>query len=178
VSERGRPRSSERWKTADCAAAIDVRSLTPLPPAPAIPERTSCTSHESFLNDRRLDLTLTWPNGERVNVTVCTTTTRPFYGGSRTWFTCQNCGRRCAKLYAPTLRSPFACRGCWRLVYRSQYLKDSRLALIQRLLINPLKMTRSAERQRSRRFRKRLEAIPEEQLLALFESELHKQRST
>ena len=152
--ERGRPRSSERLHTRHCDV-IDVRSLPRVPPEPPMPERIRRILRESFPDHRtRYDLTITWPNGEQLNVTVWTTTTRPFYGGARRWFVCpgQGCGRRCAKLYSPNPgRSPFACRRCWRLVYWSQYLKDARLAFVYRWVINPPRMTASAWRQRVNR---------------------------
>jgi len=125
-----------------------------------MPERIRHILREAFPDDRtRYDLTITRPNRERLNVTVSTTTTRPFYGGARRWFVCpgEGCGRRCAKLYSPNPgRSPFACRRCWRLVYWSQYLKDERLAFVHRWVINPPMMTASAERQRSKRYVKKM----------------------
>jgi hypothetical protein len=159
----------------DCAV-LDVRSLPHAPAPPPMPERIGRILREAFAADRtRHDLTITWPNGERLNVTVSATTTRPFYGGARRWFVCpgQRCGRRCAKLYSPNPgRSPFACRRCWRLVYWSQYLKDARYVMVYRHLIHPPSESASARRQRDRRCRKKLEAMSEEQLLALLEASL------
>ena len=43
--------------------------------------------------------------------------TFPHFGGQRPWFTCPQCGRRCAKLYGG---SPFLCRQCRGLAYQSQ----------------------------------------------------------
>jgi hypothetical protein len=125
-----------------------------------MPERIRRILREALPDDRTsYDLTLTFSNGERLNMTVSTTTTRPFYGGARRWFVCPGagCGRRCAKLYSPNPgRSPFACRRCWRLVYESQYLKDERLAFVHRWVVNPPKMTPSAWRQRSSRYAKKM----------------------
>lgn len=158
MGERGRPRCSERLRTRDCEV-IDVRSMPRLPPEVPLSEHIRRVLREHF-PDRptRHDLTLTFCDGERLDVTLWTTTTRPFYGGLRRWFTCPNCGRRCAKLYAPDRRSRFACRRCWELVYRSQYVKDPALILVNRWLLNPPKMTSSAVRQRAARLRKKLEA--------------------
>ncbi len=39
------------------------------------------------------------------------------FGGSRPWFRCPSCGRRCAVLYG--LAGRFRCRGCHRLAYAS-----------------------------------------------------------
>ncbi len=39
------------------------------------------------------------------------------FGGSRPWFACPHCGKRCAVLYGGTR---FYCRSCHGLVYRSQ----------------------------------------------------------
>lgn len=39
------------------------------------------------------------------------------YGGSRPWFACPSCGRRCGKLY---LSGKFVCRKCAHLNYPSQ----------------------------------------------------------
>jgi hypothetical protein len=153
----------------DCAA-IDVRLL---PPEPHLPENIRRILRDVFRSDqassdrRRHDLTLTWRNGVQIDVTLWTTTTRPFYGGARRWFACPNCDGRCAKLYAPNPSSPFACRRCWKLVYWSQYLKRAEYVAVYRLL-HPPSSTRSAQRQRDRRYRKKLEVMTEEQLLALF----------
>jgi hypothetical protein len=37
------------------------------------------------------------------------------YGGARPWWTCPECGRRCAIVYG----HPFACRRCANLAYKS-----------------------------------------------------------
>ena len=53
------------------------------------------------------------PKIQRVDIerTACN------FGGSRTWFACPRCARRCAVLY---LRDGFACRKCSRVAYASQ----------------------------------------------------------
>jgi hypothetical protein len=136
-------------------------------------ERLGRILREAFPDDRtRYDLTITWPNGGRLNLTLWTTTTRPFYGGARRWFVCPNCSGRCAKLYARHDRGAFACRPCWRLVYWSQYIKNPTHATVYRLLIHPPSESASARRQRDRRHRKKLEGMSERQLLALLEGSL------
>jgi hypothetical protein len=42
-------------------------------------------------------------------------------GGSRAWWECPACGRRCAFLYLPHGRERLGCRTCCRFVYASQY---------------------------------------------------------
>lgn len=41
------------------------------------------------------------------------------YGGQRPWFVCPRCSQRVGKLYKPYLRSPFWCRHCHNLTYKS-----------------------------------------------------------
>ncbi|HKO57424.1 MAG TPA: hypothetical protein VJ276_16230 [Thermoanaerobaculia bacterium] len=154
----------------DCAA-IDVRSLPPLPAEPLLPENIRRILREVFRsgparNDRqRHDLTVTWRDGAPINVTLWTVTTRPFYGGARRWFVCPKCEGRCAKLYAPNRSDQFACRLCWKLVYWSQYLKNPDYLAVYRF-IHPPSKTASARRQRGRRLQKKLESMSEAQLLA------------
>ena len=47
-------------------------------------------------------------------------TTRPYFGGTRWWFTCPNCDRRAAKLHSPPGGDLFLCRTCYGLTYQSQ----------------------------------------------------------
>ena len=42
-------------------------------------------------------------------------------GGSRAWWVCPACGRRCGALYLPHDRERLGCRTCCGLVYASQY---------------------------------------------------------
>lgn len=56
-------------------------------------------------------------NGAPVHQRVVIQRTPCNYGGSRPWFACPSCSRRCAVLY---LRAGFACRKCSRVVYASQ----------------------------------------------------------
>jgi len=56
-------------------------------------------------------------NGEPVIQRVAIERTACNFGGSRTWFVCPQCARRCAVLY---LRGKFACRRCSRVVYATQ----------------------------------------------------------
>src|SRR5512138_275659 len=39
------------------------------------------------------------------------------FGGSRRWFVCPDCDRRCAVLFGISRRGNFACRTCQRLAY-------------------------------------------------------------
>jgi hypothetical protein len=39
------------------------------------------------------------------------------FGGSRAWFRCPSCGRRCGKLYGG---ERFYCRSCWAVSYQNQ----------------------------------------------------------
>ncbi len=42
------------------------------------------------------------------------------FGGSRQWFRCPTCGRRCAIIYGMTHHGGFACRLCMKLAYSSE----------------------------------------------------------
>jgi hypothetical protein len=53
------------------------------------------------------------------------------YGGRRVWFICPQCGRRVAILYG----TPFACRHCHQLDYRSQRETGSDRAVRRALAI-------------------------------------------
>lgn len=155
-NKRGRPRSSDRLRVEDCAV-IDVCKVPPLvlrPPRPVTvidaTDLESLTGHE---------LTVTFPDGEQLDLTLFTITTRPYYGGLRCWFVCPACGTRCVKLYSPAgSRSPFACRRCWGLVYGSQYDRSEEIRFLRRWIIRPPSMTASAQRQRSARLRRKLAA--------------------
>jgi hypothetical protein len=50
---------------------------------------------------------------------VSTEKTRANLGGSRVWFLCPGCSRRCSKLYLPPRESRFLCRLCHDLSYES-----------------------------------------------------------
>lgn len=54
---------------------------------------------------------------EDVEQRIALTHTTPHFGGTRRWFVCPNCGRRCGKLFGG---SRFYCRKCWGLAYESQ----------------------------------------------------------
>ncbi len=55
----------------------------------------------------------------RHSIAVPIVTTTPYYGGSRSWFLCPKCSRRCAVLYIHAGNSRFSCRLCQRLQYQS-----------------------------------------------------------
>lgn len=65
------------------------------------------------LSDNYLEL-----NNHRIklNTTPC------YYGGSRWWYLCPKCGRRCAVLY---FNGVWQCRKCLNLVYRSSQVTKS-----------------------------------------------------
>lgn len=42
------------------------------------------------------------------------------YGGTRPWFLCPSCGRRCAVVYFDAAGGRYACRHCLRVAYLSQ----------------------------------------------------------
>jgi len=46
---------------------------------------------------------------EDMEVPIGLQTTRPHFGGSRRWFTCPFCQRRCGKLYLPPASRYFEC---------------------------------------------------------------------
>ena len=70
-------------------------------------------------------------DGEQYRYPVQLTWTRCHFGGRRTWFQCPNpgCRQRAAKLYLGS--RTFACRRCYRLVYRSQCHSPRDRALTQ-----------------------------------------------
>ena len=55
---------------------------------------------------------------ENVNEFIPIVMTATAFGGSRHWFSCPSCGRRCRLIYGG-LR--FRCRLCWHALYESQY---------------------------------------------------------
>jgi hypothetical protein len=58
------------------------------------------------------------------------TETPVHFGGTRPWFLCPRCGRRCGVLYG---RSEFACRSCLNLRYTSQF-ESPRERMLRQLL--------------------------------------------
>ena len=65
-----------------------------------------------------LMLSFTTDSGEQRTEAVELTRTPCHYGGTRSWFLCPDCHRRCAKLFLR--RGRFFCRVCHRLGYVSQ----------------------------------------------------------
>lgn len=57
--------------------------------------------------------------GDDVKIRVRVQTTPAQFGGSRRWFTCPACDRRCGKLYLPPGFGHFHCRKCHNLTYDS-----------------------------------------------------------
>ena len=54
-------------------------------------------------------------------LTVEVTWSRQHFGGWRGWWRCASCGRRCGVLLMVDVKSPVACRRCWRAQYTSDY---------------------------------------------------------
>jgi hypothetical protein len=59
--------------------------------------------------------------------TVAVVKTPCHFGGFRHWFKC-GCGRRAAFLYLLSPDTPFACRHCWNLTYKSCRKHDPRVS--------------------------------------------------
>lgn len=72
----------------------------------------------------RVTLTYQWTphNGEPRHVECSLRIARSLcnYGGSRPWFLCPSCGRRCAVVYYGAPGGRYACRHCVRVSYLSQ----------------------------------------------------------
>lgn len=62
--------------------------------------------------------------------TIFLTETPVHFGGTRPWFLCPRCGRRCGVLYC---QMEFACRSCLNLRYTSQY-ESPRERMLRQLL--------------------------------------------
>jgi hypothetical protein len=71
------------------------------------------------------------PEGDSSAVTIAVAASRPHFGGVRPWYAFPRCGRRAGRLYVPSF-GVIGCRVCLKLVYRSQYRKDSLWAAILR----------------------------------------------
>jgi hypothetical protein len=156
TKKRGRPRSSARLRAEACLC-IRVRDIPA--DAPAFRDDLQGILVKAYADGTKFvptlsrhELTLSWADGTQLDVTLFTTTTRPYYRGERRWLSCPNCGERCAKLLSPNcISSPFACRKCWRAVYDSQYVRHEIIRAVRRMFRRP-SMTPSARRQRARRF--------------------------
>jgi hypothetical protein len=107
----GRPKDSTRIRAEDCAAIRASPRLT-RPGRPLAWTPRSRVAH----------LTVTWAGGRPTSLSVALLSTAQRLGGFRRWFACPSCGRRAGCLYSPSEGQSFACRVCWGLVYRSQYL--------------------------------------------------------
>ena len=73
------------------------------------------------------DLTVTWPDQQRVDFSVPVLTSQQAVGGVRYWFGCPRCDRRVGCLYSPAPSEPFWCRWCRGLRYMSQYRRPNDL---------------------------------------------------
>jgi hypothetical protein len=103
----GRPKSSTRTLV-EHATAVDVSSVR------------NVADYARALVDGAVVLLTQWPSGESAQTTVKLVQTMPSFGGSRPWFECPECGRRCKKLYILETRPAFGCRACHNLIYRLQ----------------------------------------------------------
>ena len=129
ISEVGRSRSGERGGRDRCegCAAIDIRDQHL---RAHIGRPGTCAAYRWHRGGRPLCNIDMWFHPDRVVLTDVTDPARPrtesifltrtpcHYGGSRLWFECPSCDRRCAKLYL--LGGRFLCRRCHGLAYRSQ----------------------------------------------------------
>ena len=105
---RGRPRTSTTLMVEECVELSVFDLEVPFAPyGPASPAT----------------VTTAWHDGKKINQTLTTTSTRPYYGGARYWFLCPECEGRYGKLYAHEGHRQYACRECLGLAYESQYLK-------------------------------------------------------
>jgi hypothetical protein len=129
ISELGPSRSGERGgrhRYDDCAA-IDVRVLHRHAQRG---QAGACASWRWHGGGRPLCSVDVWIHADRLILTDVTHPRQPYtevialtrtpchYGGTRPWFCCPGCHRRCAKLYLH--RDRFRCRTCHGLDYRSQ----------------------------------------------------------
>ena len=88
--------------------------------------------------DRRnavISLEVTGVNGEIGRIAI--QSTRPTFGGTRYWFICTPCSRRCRSLYTPKGVDDLACRQCSSLTYPTQ-----RMAFARRMRYRALKIER------------------------------------
>lgn len=69
---------------------------------------------------------------QRYEYEVPITWTQCNYGGSRPWFCCPKCDRRCGILYIGKISLHFLCRNCQRLCYQSQ-LENELGIIVQRI---------------------------------------------
>ena len=76
------------------------------------------------VTDERVILSYQWtpPNSESrdVECVIWVERTPCNYGGTRPWFRCPSCGRRCAVVYFGAPGGRYACRRCLRVAYLSQ----------------------------------------------------------
>jgi len=62
------------------------------------------------------------------------TKTRTNFAGSRYWWLCPGCQRRCGVLYIPPGTYRFRCRKCYNLTYRSSNLSRNDASTFRRLM--------------------------------------------
>jgi hypothetical protein len=129
----GRPSSSRRLRREHCAV-IDIAQIERVEPTYSYREVRADTLCSEFLpepaEDRTARLRLTSYYGGEEFLELPILVTHPYFGGIRQWFACPRCQRRVGKLFSPR-GHPWACRHCYRLVYRSQYQKSRLFKLLR-----------------------------------------------
>jgi hypothetical protein len=91
--------------------------------------------------------------------------------GQRAYASCPACGRRVRSLYAPLSAELFACRTCYRLVYRRSQ-EDEMLAYVQEVAGPAMRQLEALPRRTRRRARRRYVAAPPAALARELEADL------
>lgn len=99
---------------------------------------------------RRLNITAT-VDGETMTQTIAVTTTRPFFGGARAWFSCPQTGERARMLCFIPGERQWKSRGASAVSYSSQRLTPA----FRRLATMVARCHRNARRQAMRRQNRR-----------------------
>src|SRR5436190_11105285 len=81
-----------------------------------------------------VSVTSEWPDGRQTFNQLDVVPTRQRLGGSRWWWRCLKCSRRCGVLLSPRSDLPFKCRRCWRALYKSDYRPRSKYDVLFELL--------------------------------------------
>jgi hypothetical protein len=109
---RGRPKSPTLILVEHVSGVIDVATVAKAAGGP------------QKLAGHQFTLSAGGPSGMRTDTTVRLVTTYPHFGGTRYWFACPRCQRRCGKLYATEAHPGVACRRCHGLEYFLQRRKS------------------------------------------------------
>jgi hypothetical protein len=111
-------------------------------PGPRAGEWSGSISYRSSLDSSEMWLSYTTKCGgesHAVSDSIRLTTTRSNFGGTRYWWVCPSCHRRCAKLYLPNAVY-FRCRRCYNLTYRSSN-ESGKFDLLYRVIAKNLHLT-------------------------------------